>query len=416
MRIIEPYQLNGRKKKRRKLKAFSISLSVLVIIFGGYTAFIFYRGNPLIYPSYLIQTSEQQNTVTLPWPAYGQSAIGAAGFDVLATSGNHPAAPTASMAKVMTALTILKKHPLALNQSGPTITLTEADVQLYRDYLNRGGSVLPIAAGEQISLYQALQGLLLPSGNNIADSLAVWAFGSINNYLTSANALAKSLGMNQTIFADDASGLSPKSVSTAHDLVILGLAALQEPVLAQIVGQPNAILPVAGPINNLNTLVGKNDIIGIKTGNTDEAGSCYLFAATKILSGDSKVTIVGVVMGAQNLPVAFRDALNLITAAQSNFSEQMVVRANESVAEYRLPWQKPITVYAQTDISHLTWRGRSSQPKVVLNPLRELTIAGQQTGAISANNGQRQVTSPLLIKEEFRPPSLLWRLTHPLSN
>ena len=35
-----------------------------------------------------------------------------------------------------------------------------------------------VAAGEQISQYQALQAMLIPSANNVADSLARWAFGS----------------------------------------------------------------------------------------------------------------------------------------------------------------------------------------------------------------------------------------------
>jgi D-alanyl-D-alanine carboxypeptidase (penicillin-binding protein 5/6) len=44
-----------------------------------------------------------------------------------------------------------------------------------------------VQLGEELSEYQALQALLLPSANNIAETLARWAFGSIDAYNAYAN-------------------------------------------------------------------------------------------------------------------------------------------------------------------------------------------------------------------------------------
>src|SRR5207245_1841316 len=119
----------------------------------------------------------------ITWPAYGQAGIGAAGYGLLSVAGAQTAAPIASVAKVMTALAVLSQKPLELNQQGPTITITEEDVASYENYVTQGGSVVRVDSGEQISEYQALQAMLIPSANNMAFTLSRWAFGSTDNYL-----------------------------------------------------------------------------------------------------------------------------------------------------------------------------------------------------------------------------------------
>ena len=54
-------------------------------------------------------------------------------------------------------------------------------------------SVVPIAAGEQLTERQALQALLLPSANNIAAVLARWDAGSTDGFVARMNATARSL-------------------------------------------------------------------------------------------------------------------------------------------------------------------------------------------------------------------------------
>ena len=72
----------------------------------------------------------------------------------------------------MTAYLVLRDHPLRLGQDGPTITLTDSDVADTDRRRRQQESVVPIAAGEQLTERQALEALLLPSANNIAAVLA----------------------------------------------------------------------------------------------------------------------------------------------------------------------------------------------------------------------------------------------------
>ena len=347
---------------------------------------------------------------SLPWPAATQSALGAQGFGLLAANGAGTSAPMASLAKIITALAVLKQKPLALNQPGPTITLSSTDVDYYRAYLAAGGSVVAVTAGEQISQYQALQAMLLPSANNLAESLAVWAFGSMDNYLAYVNQYIKTLGLSNTHMAD-ASGFDPGSISTAQDLVKLGLVALDNPVLSQIVSQDQANVPIAGTVHSTNWLLGTDGIIGIKTGNTDQAGGCFLFASNRTVSG-RQVTLVGAVLGAPNLNNAIADGRTLADASDSEFELDNSVKAGQVVGSYTVPWGGKVSVAAKKDLAILAWKGQKISLKENLDKLSAPVSTSKQVGSIVATIDGQSVSTQVVLDKAITKPSLSWRLFH----
>ena len=195
----------------------------------------------------------------------------------------------------MTAYLVLRDHPLRLDEDGPTITLTEADVADTDFRLRKRESVVSIVAGERLTERQALQALLLPSANNIAAVLAQWDAGSVNRFVVWMNATARSLGMTNTRYTDP-SGYDDATVSTAADQVRIVDRAMRLPVFASIVATPSAVLPVAGIVHNTNTLLGHNGFVGVKTGSDDAAGGCFAFRAIRWIGG-KRTTITGVVLG-----------------------------------------------------------------------------------------------------------------------
>jgi D-alanyl-D-alanine carboxypeptidase (penicillin-binding protein 5/6) len=229
------------------------------------------------------------------WPAYGQAAIVQTGQSQVQAGPNQHAAAIASVAKVMTAYLVLRDHPLRRGQDGPTITLTDADVADTDRRRGQRESVVPIAAGEQLTERQALQALLLPSANNIAAVLARWDAGSAERFVARMNAAARSLGMTHTRYTDP-SGYDDATVSTAADQVRVVDRAMRLPVFASIVATPSASLPVAGTVHNTNTLLGRNGFVGVKTGSDSAAGGCFAFRAIRWIDG-KRTTITGVVLG-----------------------------------------------------------------------------------------------------------------------
>jgi serine-type D-Ala-D-Ala carboxypeptidase (penicillin-binding protein 5/6) len=228
------------------------------------------------------------------WPAYGQAAVQIGQSQVQAGPNQHAAA-IASVAKVMTAYLVLRDHPLQLGEDGPTITLTDADVADTVRRRGQGESVVSIADGEQLTELQALQALLLQSANNIAAVLARWDAGSVEGFVARMNAAARSLGMAHTRYTDP-SGFDDATVSTAADQVRIVDRAMRLPVFASIVATPSATLPVAGTVQNTNTLLGYDGFVGVKTGSTEAAGGCFAFRAIRWIGG-KRTTITGVVLG-----------------------------------------------------------------------------------------------------------------------
>ena len=91
-------------------------------------------------------------------------------------------APRLALAKLITVQVVLDKYPLAAGESGPLIAMSGDDEARYWWTVNVGGSNARVVAGEQISQRQLIEGILLASANNMADSLAIWAFGSMDSY------------------------------------------------------------------------------------------------------------------------------------------------------------------------------------------------------------------------------------------
>ncbi len=133
------------------------------------------------------------------WPGRAQAAAGLPGTGLLGAHGGSQPVPIASLAKIMTGYVVLSDHPLRAGGraggSGPVITVTAADVAAYASDQRQGQSVVKVAAGETLTERQALEAMLIPSGNNIASLLARWDAGSQEAFVAKMNARARSLGL-----------------------------------------------------------------------------------------------------------------------------------------------------------------------------------------------------------------------------
>ena len=403
--IPQPYRPHTGRKKW-------IALFLLVTLLTGYTAFALLRPLPPLKTTVLPPVVPAQVRVDIPWPNAGQSAFGADEYGLLATNGAQTPRPTASIAKVITALAILEKKPLQSGEVGPPILFTEKDLVLYQQYVAKDGAVVPVTVGQSMTEYQALQAMLLPSANNIADTAAIWAFGSMEAYTKYANAMVRKLGMAQTTI-NDASGFSPLTVSTASDLVRLGDAALDHPVLAGIMSQKQVSLGYGVTYNNVNNLLGQHGIRGIKTGNTEEAGGCYL-AAADVYIGNNKVTVITAILGSTSRPQAMKDSLPIIDSAVSQFQNVHIVRAGQNAGQVTSAWGGSSNIVAKKDISVLSWTGTSLAPKVSPSTLHRPAVAGAKTGNLSLSYSGKTQNSDLQLETSIPGPTLWWRLTHPL--
>ena len=144
----------------------------------------------------------------------------------------------------------------------------------------------PVRAGQTYTVRQLLEGALLVSGNDAANTLADM-LGGFDIAVDKMNAKAAAIGATNT-HATSPSGLDGPGGpgwTTPHDLAAIFRAALANPVFAQITAQPTAVFPTG---SGVRPLVSQNELlarypgaIGGKTGYTNAARKTFIGAAER---------------------------------------------------------------------------------------------------------------------------------------
>ncbi len=302
-RAMQRRQAERRRRRKRIRRNRTIAAGLLVALIvalalslsGGGSSQATLRSNR---PSALVHTSVATRFVVVPghlpippWPAKGQGALATSGGLIAASSREH-VVPIASLTKMMTAYVILADHPLSASANGPTLTMTAADVARFVHASQTDESNSPVTLGESLSERQLLEALMLPSADNIAETLAIWDAGSIASFVHKMNVTATALGLSHTHYADS-SGVDPGSRSTAADQAVLAATLMENAAIDSIVSQRAIAFPVAGHIYNVNPALGVDGIVGVKSGYTSKALGCLATAAYRSV-GDKQVLVVAV--------------------------------------------------------------------------------------------------------------------------
>ncbi len=350
----------------------------------------------------------------LPLPSQGAAQVEVAGLGELGGVRATEPLPLASVTKLMTALVVLHDHPLSPGQQGPVITITAADAAAYSADLAQDDSVAKVAAGETLTEFQALEALLVPSADNVADILATWDAGSVAAFVSRMNAQAEKLGLHQTHYADPA-GLDPESAGSAADMVRLAGYVMAEPVLRQIVAMPQVTLPVAGTVYNYDYDLGHDGIIGIKTGSTPQAGGNFVFAASKDVAGKS-FTVIGAVLnqgGQQPLQSALDLAKRLSVAAFSDLRTVTLLPEGTKVLSLGAPWGQRAAAVTTRAISALGIPGEVATARVELSSgtfkLRQIA-PGQPLATVKVSFPGGEASIPAVAAGRVAPASVSYRL------
>ncbi|MGY0017838.1 D-alanyl-D-alanine carboxypeptidase [Streptomyces sp. YJ-C3] len=396
----------------RRVKVWTPLVLLLVIVFAVVQAV-----RPLPTPTLELTAQEtvsfEGGKPNVPWPSQGQAAMDVNGIGTFGTYGDQKPVPIASIAKVMTVYLILRDHPLKTGEKGPKIPVDAAAQKHYETGKAENESVVKVSEGQQISEYEALQAVMLPSANNVAKLLARWDTGksSEDEFVAKMNKTAKELGMSNTHYTDP-SGLDKTTVSTAQDLVKLGRAAMENPVFKEISRQPSYVDLNGDKQNNFFGLV-PTVAIGIKTGTTTAAGGNILFAAEKTVDG-KKQTIIGAALGQYGKPgVANIDEVTgvvskLIESGQSALTAKTIVKKGDVVGRVDDGLGGTTPVVATKDVSAVGWSGLTV--KLQLDEQKGKTPphaakAGTVVGVLSVGDGKNDaVEVPVALQKDLTEP------------
>ncbi len=375
--------------------------------------FIFQYNRPL--PT--VEVKQTSTSYTLPgnfsvtFPQQGESAVGTENLGVIASTKDQAPVPIASVTKIMTAYLVLKAHPLQPGQSGPTLTMTALDVSGYQNDLNNGYSVLKVAEGETLTEKQLLEGLMLPSGDNIADTLGRWVAGSDAAFVAMMNETAKSLDMTQTHY-EDASGVSEATVSNAVDQIKIAQVAMQDPIFREIVAMPQVTLPVAGTVYNVNGMLGKHGIVGVKTGSTTAAGGCFV-SATPVVAGDETHYIIGAVLGQKTL-LSLQSALeangDILDQVRPQIKQYTIDEPTSGFGQVTTAWRSNSALKATKPVQLFGYPGMKVSYSINLESTALPMTSNSTSATLKIQSGQHVQNIPLQNSQAINPAGFFWRL------
>lgn len=161
----------------------------------------------------------------------------------------------------------------------------EETVKVTDEMVNTVGTSLGLRAGNKITLYDLVVGMLLASGNDAANCVAFYLGESFEGFSALMNKTAADLGMKSSYFVTPSGLDEGNHHSTAYDMAVLTAAALQNKNFAQICSMKSCSITISGKkqtIYNHNKLLSfMDDCIGVKTGFTEKAGRCLVSAAVR---------------------------------------------------------------------------------------------------------------------------------------
>ncbi len=283
--------------------------------------------------------------------ADGAIIINAETGQILYSKNEHTPLFPASTTKILTAIIILED----MNLSDTIIVDPESPYA--------GGSHIALEPGEEVTVEQLLNALLIASANDAAEVLARKHSGSIEAFAQVMNTRAAEMGALNSNF-ENPHGLHNKDhISTAYDLAIIARYAMKNDTFRTIVKTKRYEIPPTNKktetryLNSTNSMyqgiAGSTKLIdvggtrvpiayefsdGIKRGYTPEAQFCFVGSATK----DGRQFITAVLKSQSD--AMYEDTRKLMEYAFTGTTKHLIAKSGDLAKTVTLTNKKQTAV------------------------------------------------------------------------
>ena len=341
---------------------------------------------------------------------------------ILYEKNAHQVRYPASTTKIMTAILALENCEL----TDVATVSRNAIHSIPPDYVT-----CRIKEGEQLTVEQLLNVLLIPSANDAAIVLAEHISGSVSKFSDLMNEKAKEIGCKNTHFVNPNGIHNKNHTSTAYDLALMGQYAMKNDIFRKIVQKTKYTLPTTNKYSKEDrTFYTTNDLLikntsksksnyyypnatGIKTGYTGEAGNCLVSSAK-----DNNMEVISVVLGAdftkEGLSEKFLDSITLLNYAFDHYAIQTLQEKNSILQEVEVASAtketKNLKVLVKDNIEALvdkTISVESLEPKISIDKLKAPISAGSTVGTISYTLNGKNYSSDLIAQDNVLPSNAL---------
>ncbi|WP_314557794.1 D-alanyl-D-alanine carboxypeptidase family protein [uncultured Parvimonas sp.] len=338
------------------------------------------------------------------------SLIGDANSGALFISENiDEALPIASISKLMTFF--LVKEKIAEGKFK-----LEDKVKVSVTASSEEGSSLDLKAGEEISVKDLLDGLMIVSGNDAAVALAELVGETESKFVTMMNDKASELGLKNATFIN-ASGLtkngqdnkmSTRDIFTLSKTIIEKYPEVLEYAKTTVLEQPSrnfkkeSTIPLVGEVEGVD---------GLKTGHTDEAGYC-LVSTMKIKKGESEFRIISVLMGAKTKADRAQYMKDMLNYAKQNIETRKLIDIEKFTkkVDVKSASNGYVELVPKEDLERVSMKGINYTTEVNVGEVKLPLKKGDKVGEILIKNSNEVIaTVDLVAKEDYSKAGLLSR-------
>ncbi len=242
----------------------------------------------------------------------------------------------ASTTKILTALVVINN----MNMSD-IITVTSKTIGVE-------GSSIYLEEGEKLTVKELLYGLMLRSGNDCAETLAVSCAGSIEAFAKLMNECARDIGAKNSNFVNPHGLHDDNHYTTAYDLALISCEAMKNDTFREIVGTKSVDISFSTRDYNRH-LVNKNKMLkefegstGIKTGFTKKAGRCLVSSCYR-----DGMELICVVL---NSPQMFSRSKELLSGSFDKYNNYFLVESDNIIGFTSDNSRENIPLYIKNDI------------------------------------------------------------------
>lgn len=267
----------------------------------------------------------------------------------------------ASTTKIMTGILALEMGNMADVVTVPYEALKNITLE---------DSQMGLLTGEQLTMEQLLNSMLVYSANDAANVIAIQVSGSIDAFVETMNNKAKELGMTGTNFVNPCGSHDDNHYTTARDLAIITKYAMKNEQFREIVKKPIYTVPATNkntkerPLVNTNLFLGTSrsthhyypPATGIKTGHTSQSGYCLVASAAY-----NETELLSIVMGCDNVDTkgqaySYIDSKNLFEFGFDNYQHLPLAKAGDIISDSKVSEAKDdmrVAVTVESDVSAL---------------------------------------------------------------
>lgn len=321
--------------------------------------------------------------------AQGCSLIDASSGKVLYGKNENSTFEPASTTKVMTAIVVLEKCKLT------------DEVTVHEDFTAIDGTAIGLLNGDVLTVRDLLLGLIMESGNDCANALAIHVSGSIDSFAQLMNEKAKELGATATSFRNPSGLPDPEHLTTPHDLALFLSAALHNQDFIDIsTTQYAEITMINNPertliVNNKNYMINKNSkyyykyaLCG-KNGYTTKANHTYVSAAEK----DGHI-LVASFLNAMDKNQNFFDMQTVFNYGFDNFSFVKLYDKGQKVAQYDVSRNLTIPLTINRTIEYPVAKGEENSVSY------EIKVQDEDLSKKSFNAGENILKGTIYVNNE----------------